>query len=142
MKKGLIVHVFIFNTKHQLLILKRASNAEMLAGFWDIPGGTLEDGENPVDGVIRETKEESNLDIKNPELFFCTSNVDKKKNTQFIRLLFFVKASSFLDIKISPEEHTEYRRIKLSEITQYNTVDYLSRSLKVLEARKCLSLKS
>ena len=32
--------------------------------IWSLPGGLLEKGENIIDGVIREVKEETNIDIK------------------------------------------------------------------------------
>ena len=31
---------------------------------WDIPGGHLEDGEEPIDGVRRETEEEAGVSFK------------------------------------------------------------------------------
>ncbi len=46
----------------KLLLIKR--NIEPFAGYWDIPGGFLEEGEHPEDGVIRETREETGLIIK------------------------------------------------------------------------------
>ena len=37
-------------------------------GFWDIPGGFLEEGEDPLDGLRRELKEETGLDVE-PQRF-------------------------------------------------------------------------
>ena len=37
-------------------------------GFWDIPGGFLDEGENPLDGLRRELKEETGLAVE-PERF-------------------------------------------------------------------------
>jgi 8-oxo-dGTP diphosphatase len=37
-------------------------------GFWDIPGGFLDEGEDPVDGLRRELKEETGLEVE-PESF-------------------------------------------------------------------------
>jgi len=33
-------------------------------GLWNTPAGWLESGENPIDGAIREVKEETGLEIK------------------------------------------------------------------------------
>jgi ADP-ribose pyrophosphatase YjhB (NUDIX family) len=50
----------------RVLLARRA--AEPFEGRWDIPGGFLEEGEDPVDGLRRELKEETGLDVE-PERF-------------------------------------------------------------------------
>lgn len=45
-----------------VLLVKRADAPFM--GLWDIPGGFLEPGELPVDGMIRELREETGLDVR------------------------------------------------------------------------------
>ena len=80
MQKGLIVHTLITNDKGEILILQRSKTDDVLPEYWDIPGGTLEDGEDPLVGAMREVKEETGIDIINPKLFFQKSNVDIKKN--------------------------------------------------------------
>jgi ADP-ribose pyrophosphatase YjhB (NUDIX family) len=37
-------------------------------GFWDIPGGFLDEGEEPLDGLRRELREETGLEVE-PERF-------------------------------------------------------------------------
>jgi 8-oxo-dGTP diphosphatase len=46
---------------HKFLILKQAVINEF---FWDLPGGKIEYNEPPFDTLLREVKEETNLDIK------------------------------------------------------------------------------
>ena len=48
------------------LLIRRGS--EPLKGEWSIPGGTLELGETLVEGVRRELREETGLDVKVLEL--------------------------------------------------------------------------
>ena len=50
----------------RLLLARR--KAEPFRGRWDIPGGFLEEGEAPLDGLRRELKEETGLDVE-PEHF-------------------------------------------------------------------------
>lgn len=88
MDKGLIVHVMVVNNRGQSLIMKRPSNDEALPGSWDIPGGTLNDGEDPALGAIRETWEECGLVIKDLRLFHFTSNVDSKKKQAICQAYF------------------------------------------------------
>jgi len=46
----------------RLLLVRRAH--EPFRGFWDIPGGFLDEGEPPLDGLRRELLEETGLEIE------------------------------------------------------------------------------
>ena len=48
------------NADQELLLVRRA--VRPAKGHWCLPGGFLELGETPEDGVLRELKEETNLD--------------------------------------------------------------------------------
>ncbi|HYX75848.1 MAG TPA: NUDIX domain-containing protein, partial [Gaiellaceae bacterium] len=49
-----------------VLLARRAE--EPFEGRWDIPGGFLEEGEDPLEGLKRELKEETGLDVE-PQQF-------------------------------------------------------------------------
>ncbi|MBR3662860.1 MAG: NUDIX domain-containing protein [Alphaproteobacteria bacterium] len=62
------VCVYIFNEKHQILLgLRKSLHAK---GTWCPPGGHLEYGETNEQAVIRETKEETGMDISAHDLHF------------------------------------------------------------------------
>jgi 8-oxo-dGTP diphosphatase len=48
----------------RLLIIKRSSKDIQMPGIWEIPGGRLDLGEDPKEGLKREAKEETGLDIE------------------------------------------------------------------------------
>ncbi len=124
MQKGLIVHTLITNDKGEILILQRSKTDDVLPEYWDIPGGTLEDGEDPAIGAIRETKEEAGIEITNPKLFFHRSKVDMVKNKQFVALIFWVKVSN-PQIILNLEDHQAYAWIHPSKVGKYKTVEYM-----------------
>jgi len=45
------------------LLLARRTDADPLAGFWELPGGKVEPGETPEEALRREWREELALDV-------------------------------------------------------------------------------
>jgi len=58
----------------KIALIKRGN--EPRKGKWTIPGGLVELGENLEAAVIRETKEETFLEVENPTLMGVVDNVD------------------------------------------------------------------
>lgn len=50
----------------RVLLVKRG--VEPFKGYWDIPGGFLDAGEHPLDGMLREVREELGLEVRVTEL--------------------------------------------------------------------------
>lgn len=112
----LIVHGLLkINNKY--LVIKRTAikrgkpNAYPL--YWDIPGGLVEECELPTNALIRETKEEVNLDITVGKLIHEDSNLDKSKNCVFTRLVYMCNLTNQdeKDILLQEDEHSEYKLI-------------------------------
>ncbi len=136
MDKGLIVHALIVNANGEILLIKRAETEDVLPGVWDIPGGTLEDGEDPKEGTTREVKEETNLEVKNLRLFHYTSNVDQEKNKHFVRLIFSGQCMSS-DIRLNPEDHDEYRWVSPDNIPKnMNLIYFLPQTIEMFLQRE------
>jgi len=48
---------------HKILLLQRSNYTQNYPGYWGCPGGRAEKGETAEENVIREVKEECNLDF-------------------------------------------------------------------------------
>lgn len=66
-----IVAVFgiVENEKNEILLLKHRERS-----VWMFPGGQVEIGENLLDALLRETKEECNMEITINKLYCVSSN--------------------------------------------------------------------
>jgi len=107
----IIVHTLI-NIDGKYLVTKRSKNETTYPEYWDIPGGLVELGELPRDAVIRETKEEVNLNIIPTKVIHEDSNYDKNKDMIFIRLVYLCKLHDDIkNILLDENEHSEYRLI-------------------------------
>ena len=127
----LIVHG-LMKVNDKYLVIKRTSIKRGKPNFyplyWDIPGGMVEEGELPTDALIREAKEEVNLDIIVKNIIHEDSNLDTKKNIVFTRLVYLCEVlnNDISNIKLQLDEHNEFKLItSLNELPDEKIVDYL-----------------
>jgi 8-oxo-dGTP diphosphatase len=66
--QNLRVVAAIFMSDDKVLAMKRASH-KPLPGKWEFPGGKIENNESAEEALIREIKEELNIEINSLELF-------------------------------------------------------------------------
>lgn len=96
----------------KLLIVKRKPSNVHYAGKWDIPGGRIKLGENPIDGVRRETREETGLEVE------ILMPIDVQQFTrddgQKITMIIFLCRPVTRDIKIS-DEHEDYKWVDVKD---------------------------
>ena len=64
---------FIVNDRDEMLVVRRAK--EPAKGTLDLPGGFVDMGETVEQGMIREIKEETGLDVTNIQYLFSSPNV-------------------------------------------------------------------
>ena len=73
---------------------------------WALPGGHIELGEIVEDAVVREIKEETNLDIKIDKLFNVYSQPGRDPRGHYITIAYFYRASHQLSFKGGDEALT------------------------------------
>lgn len=71
---------------------------------WHFPGGRLDDGEDATEALIREVKEETNLDIYDLNPVFTKVFTSERKYGVF----FIARAKEPYEVKIS-SEHQDYK---------------------------------
>ncbi len=115
----LVVGGVIFNDENKCLILGRKAD-DFMGGIDEIPSGKLEKGEGLFDALIREVKEESNLDVTQIVSYinyFDYLSGSGKKSRQYN---FVVKVNNYDDIKLT--EHNEFKWQSLDEFNSNNRI--------------------
>lgn len=99
--------VLLFNTKGELLIVK----PDYKEG-WLIPGGSVEADESPVQGAIRETKEEIGIDVLSPILvgvFYKSSRDARPESIMFMFNGGVLSDTDIESIKLQEDEILAYK---------------------------------
>lgn len=104
-KPGVGIGVIIINNDGKVLVGKRKNG---LAPYYSIPGGHLELGESFEKGAIREIKEETDLDIKDPQVIVVTNNLETFRNEGLHYISIILLAPDFSGVlKIMEPEKCE-----------------------------------
>lgn len=97
----------------KFLLLERAPH-EFMGGLVELPSGTLNAGEDLLQALAREVKEETNLVVKSATTYlgsFDYVSSSGKKSRQFN----FLVETETGDIELNPEEHSKYYLLNLSD---------------------------
>ncbi|SFS80457.1 NUDIX hydrolase [Lutibacter maritimus] len=93
--------------RKKILLLQRSNYTQLYAGYWGCPGGRAEPGETAEQNVIREVKEECNLDFLPTEII----KTGDWQGRKFYRFL----GKWTGNIKIQEEEVVDYNWFTFNE---------------------------
>lgn len=139
---NLIAHALVQNEKGEILIIRRTmikrGKQNFEGGKWDIPGGTVEDLEQPSAAAIRETKEEVGLVVNTETILYEKSNLDTNKQAVFTTLIYGCRTTGQLEITLDLEEHDAYKWVTGDEILSMDDkelVSYMKDTIKYLKEK-------
>ena len=123
---GLTVRGVIKNGDGEILIVKRHPKSRTDPEMWELPGGKVEMGEHFADALVREIKEETNLDVNVGD--FCEAIQNDYSHKRTVQLMMYLDDVGG-DVKIS-EEHTEFMWASLDKIRTLEISTSLEKLLK------------
>ena len=111
------------------LIIRRANHESFLPGYYELPSGKVEFGEDPRDAIVREFKEETNLFVKTIKPYHTFSYVMENGNRHTVEIVYLVNLADESSIIALSEDHDEYKWISPEEIDNYNITDEMKESI-------------
>lgn len=98
------------------MILKRTETAPSKPNKWDLPGGSLDFGENPYESIEREIREEAGIGVEDLEPFDVWAEVDQ--DGEFWTTIAYRAKVKSGEVKLS-YEHNDYKWVTCEEFPQF-----------------------
>ena len=114
-----VVGAIILNEKNKVLIMSRKTD-DFMGGIDELPSGNMEQGENIYDSLIREVKEETNLDVVNVKLYIGSFDYISGKGKKARQYNFVLDVKNTENIILT--EHDEYNWLTIEEIRKSNKI--------------------
>ncbi|HSW79289.1 MAG TPA: NUDIX hydrolase [Candidatus Saccharimonadales bacterium] len=98
-----------FDGVEKVFLAQRAMTKKFYPGVFEIPGGHIDFGEDIVEGLKREIREELGKDIIVGDAFSAFTYMNDIKGAHAIEVTFFAKfVGAIDDIKINPDDHSDW----------------------------------
>ncbi|PIT88068.1 MAG: DNA mismatch repair protein MutT [Candidatus Magasanikbacteria bacterium CG10_big_fil_rev_8_21_14_0_10_36_32] len=112
---------------NKVLIVRRSDAETFLPGYYEMPGGKCDFGENPEESLKREFKEEVGLKIEATKPYRIFSYVSDEGKRHTVEIVYLVKDGEG-EIQLG-KNHVEYIWITKDEINKYRISDEIKISI-------------
>ncbi len=112
-----------------ILLLKRNAQRRTSPNKWQTPSGFMKEGESAEEAIIREVKEETDLEGKIEKSGSVFEVVDEWARWIIVPFLISVKSDR---VVIDTREHSEFRWVKVNEVSSFECVKGIDEDLKAV----------
>ena len=120
------IGAIVFDDHGRLLLVKRANPPAQ--GKWSLPGGRQESGESAADGVVREVREETGLEVRVEREVGTVQRQAPSGDTYVIRD--FVCTAPETDAVVAGDDAADARFFEISELGDTDTSEGLLDALR------------
>ncbi len=117
LKTDVIQKAILLNPEAKMLLIRRCKTDTRRPLQWDLPGGFLDEGEDMVEGVKREIKEETGIDAKRIKAVYAKTERRKWKTGESNAVFVFFSAHTDTDSVELSHEHDKFVWVSIQKAT-------------------------
>jgi 8-oxo-dGTP diphosphatase len=133
-----VAKVIVVNNNGKILLLRRSETDVRRPLQWDIPGGHTDENELAEEAAVRETAEESGIELhaRNLQLVYAVSDVVQSDLN--VTWLFFIARTDKTEVALSTE-HTEFAWETLDSCIEKVDYERQKRALEYIREHSLIS---
>lgn len=116
-------HAIIINDKKELLVIRRSQKNDFMSLKWDLPGGTVEPGEEVKAALCREIKEELSTTVTVGDPFDVYDTFEN--GIHCVQILFLCHIPKDAQIKLNPGEHDSFLWVNSATLKNLDKIGFL-----------------
>ena len=108
--------------RDSLLLLRRIPD---FPGLWELPGGSVEEGETLEDALRREIREETGLEVRIGRPFHASTfeaEGREGRRVTVVAIEFLCESPSAEGVRLSPSEHDALAWVRREDVAEYRLV--------------------
>ena len=121
-ERPIVVTAAIIRKEGKVLLAQRKKDSRLEAGRWEFPGGKVEFMEDPADCIVREIKEELDMEIAIERLFTLKSHVYKQDGMN-VHVILLAYLTDYKSGELKNLECQDSRWVDPSELTSFDLVE-------------------
>jgi ADP-ribose pyrophosphatase YjhB (NUDIX family) len=134
----LSVSVFMILIDGTIVLTIKRGNTGWMDGFYSVPAGGVDGGNPLMKEVIRETKEEINVTIKEQDITLIHTMHNVTEKDEWIGAFFMTNKWEGQPIVNEPHKHTEVKWVEMDELPE-NTIPYVKQAIDAMKNKKSYS---
>ncbi|MBQ5557037.1 MAG: Maf family protein [Aeriscardovia sp.] len=108
------------------VLLQHRAEWSAEGGTWGIPGGAIADGENPLEGSLRESFEEANITAQNIDI--VGTHVEDHGNWAYTTVFAFEKPGRVVTARANDGESLSVEWIPFHDVGKYRLLSYFGQN--------------
>ena len=113
-----VAKAIILDSASSFLLLRRADTHPVLAGFFDLPGGGIQENEEPGAAVIREVREETGIQLSIDRIKILYTTTQLLHGRSYPTILYVAYVPEVAPKAVISWEHKSYEWAPLERLVE------------------------